>query len=282
MDVDLDGFVVSSEPTGSPKFKLVDLEDWFSPPPSRTRVTELPGADGLFNPGRTWRSGKRMKLIGITYGVDAEHAEELAWEEIASLSPRGYSMLMTVTTHRGPRTMRVWLDSGQPQVTPFTPTSARFRIPLIAPDPRKYGPEMHDTAEPAGAATDGLTFPLFAGGYLDFGSFSPSGVFFITNNGRAESWPTFTVLGPIDTGFQIIAGDQSLQYNAGVATGTEVFLSPYAGGRAYVGSADVTTDLVVNGWPSVLPGETKQYVFNPLGTAGTTALLTWHFSEAWW
>lgn len=283
MKVELGGLTIETWPTGTPLFKLQDLENYFSPPPWKLPLEEIPLADGLFDPGRAFRSGKRMNLIGVVYGVDAAHAEELAWEKISGLFPRGYSEIMMVTTERGVRTMRVWPDQATPQVLPFTPTSARFRYPLVAPDPRKYGPLQTDQTSPAGDAADGLIWPLFPGGYLDFGSFSPTGTFYITNTGTADSWPTFTVQGGITTGFEIVSGsDARLTYAAGVAAGTDVFLSPYAGGRAYVGATDSTTKLTVEGWPIVKPGETRQFSFNPLGTADANALATWSFSEAWW
>lgn len=282
MTVDLDGFEFSSDPVGSPRFKLQDLELYFSPPPARTKISDIPLGDGAFNPGRTYRGGKKMTLTGFAYGVDELMAEELAWERIAALSPRGYPMMMTVTTARGVRKMRVWLDNGQPLVLPFTPTSARFRVPLFAPDPRKYGPEATGTVLPTGDAIDGLVFPLFAPGWLDLGAFSPTGLFYLTNTGKADSWPKFKVRGTLNSGFSITSGASTITYGASVPLGTEVALSPYIGGRASIGASDVTSNLTVSEWPLVEPGKTRAFAFNPLGSYDANALLTWLFSEAWW
>lgn len=282
MTVDLDGLTIAVEPSGTPRWKLIDLEGWFSPPPTRTRATDIPYMDGGFDPGRTFRSAKRMALVGMVYGTSAADAEELAWERIAALSPAGLPMTMTVTTPRGVRTMQVWLDSGQPLVAPYTATSARFRIPLYAPDPRRYAEAETGVAGPAGSAGDGLAFPLFAGGYLDFGTFSPSGLFYIENTGTAASWPTFLVRGLLTDGFSISSGDLSIEYQATVPLGTEVFLSPYIGGRARIDETDVTASLVVDGWPQIAPGENRLFVFSPLGAVDSNAQLTWSFKKAWW
>lgn len=281
MIVELDSLVIESEPTGTIKLKLQDFADWFSPALMDAPALKIPLSDGFVNPGRTYRDGKRMNLVGFAYGGTAEEAEELAWEELASISTDGRVVALKVTTGRGERNMKVFVD-GKIQVIPFGPNRARFKIPLMAPDPRKYGPSVTSIAGAAGTADDGLTFPLFADGYLDFGVFSPSGLFYLTNNGKAESWPTFKARGGIVDGFEIISAGKQLNYNASVAVGVEVFLSPYIGGRASIGTSDVSNNLEVLGWPSVLPGETRLFVFNPIGAADANAQLTYTFSEAWW
>lgn len=265
------------------RYRLTDVQRWHSPAPFRVDVTDLPNGDGAFNPVRSLRSAKRMAVVGIVEAADAEVAEYECWERIAALSPEGLSLPLTVESNGRVRTMRVWLY-GEPDVVPFTPTKARFKVPVVATDPRKYGlPLDIDPIGPAGDAAEGLVFPLFAGGYLDFGAFTPSGFLQITNGGRAESWPVFKVRGGLDAaGFEIVSDADVLRYEAAVALGTEVTLSPYAGGRASIGTTDVSTNLTRSDWPSIKPGETRTYVFNALGTADANARMTPVFSEAWW
>jgi hypothetical protein len=284
MIVDLDGFRVETLPEDDPtKFKLTDLVNWYSSPPVKADVPENPQGDSDYNPERVWRKAKKMSLEGVITSTTADAAVAEGYQRIAGLSPLGQSMDLTVTDPTGDYQMTCWLDGG-PLVIPFHPQRARFQIPLIAPDGRKYRPQDPIVSGPSGDAANGLVFPLFAGGYLDFGTFSPTGLFYITNSGTAESWPVFRVRGSIDAaGFQILSSAQTLEYAASVPLGTEVTLSPYAGGRATIGQVDVTGDnLIQSDWPSILPGETRLYIFNPLGTYDGNAQITILFSDAWW
>lgn len=282
MKVTLGTLVVEKAPTAPTKFKLIDLENWYSGPTLRTTVTDLPEGDGAFNPGRSWRGAKVMHLKGITTSSSDEAAIADSWQQIAALSPRGESLTLRVEDATGIYTMRVWVN-GSAQVLPFAPRKARFQVPLVATDPRKYSPvQVLEPVGPAGGADEGLEFPLFDDGYLSFGSFSPTGLQYITNNGTAESWPIFKVRGTLAEGFQIISGADVIEYPVLVGTGEEVMLSPYAGGRATLGGVDVTHRLTQSAWPSILPGETRLYVFLPSGASDSNARLTTIFQDAWW
>lgn len=268
------------------RWKLTDLKRWHGSAPMRTQVDDLPLNDGGFAPERSYRSAKRMSLEGICTHLSADAAEEYAWDVLAALSPEGLSMPLSVETGIGVRTMTVWLD-GEPEVVPYRSNGARFRVPIVAPDPRKYGPYFDLTPTgPSGDSDTGLIFPLFGDvtvGRLDFGTFAPTGLVTLTNTGKATSWASFKVRGGIAAGgFQIVSGADILEYNAAVAVGEEVSLSPYAGGRATIGDTDVSDRLVQADWPGVRPGETRVYVFNPLGAPDGNAQMTTLFREAWW
>mgnify|MGYP006315315979 CR=1 FL=1 len=282
MTITLDDFTVSTDPTGDPvTFKLTNLDGWYSSPPVRVNVIDMPLTDGGFNPVRAYRSPRQLAAQGFVYGGTAEQAIELAWQVIAAIGDTGNAITLTVTDDSDTKTMQVWL-AGAPLVLPFGPNRARFNIPLVAADPRKYKAQDELVSAPAGSAADGLTFPLFAPGFLDFGTFSPSGRFSVTNYGTAESWPIFKVRGGLTVGFQIIADSNVVTYSAAVAAGTEYTLSPYAGGRVTQGTSDYTQYLTQSDWPSILPGQTRLFVFNPLGSADANAQLTTLFSDAWW
>jgi hypothetical protein len=282
--VDLDGFEFDSEVGSGQVFKLTDLENWYSSAPVRVTVDPLPLSDGGFAPNRTYRSPKVMSINGFCYGGTTMEAIENAWQRIAAIAPDGEAMTLTVTDDSSDvKSMRVWLN-GNPQVLPFRNNAARFQIPIVASDPRKYGPVQTALSQPPGtSSTVGLAFPLFAPGYLDFGVFAPAGLFYISNDGTAETWPTFTVLGVVGVeGFQILSNEQTIEYAAAVPSGSQVVLSPYAGGRASVGGVDVTSNLTQANWPSVKPGQTREYIFNPLGSTSATTLMTAQWSVAWW
>jgi hypothetical protein len=284
--VDLDGFVAETTPApDSTTFKLTGegLVNWYSSPPVISDVQQNPQDDSDYAPERTYRKAKTMSLEGWVQSTSPEAAVIEGWQRVSSLAPLGGSMNLHVTDPTGEYDMTVWLNGG-PSVIPFTQNRAKFQIPLIAPDGRKYRAQEPLVSGPGGDSPVGLVWPLFGAGYLDFGSFSPSGLFYVTNNGTAESWPVFKVRGGIDaSGFQILSTAGLIEYTAAVPSGQEVVLSPYAGGRATVSGVDVTGDnLTQADWPSILPKETRSYIFNPLGTADANAQITLNFSDAWW
>lgn len=281
MRVQLGDLVVEQNPTGAARFKLTDLEGWYGTT-VRLQVDDMPEGDGGFNPVRSYRGVRRMVLRGFAMGSTPEGTVREVWQELSAIAPQGEQLALQVDDDGGTYYMDVW--AGNVQVLPFAPRRARFSVELVATDPRKYGAplELAPTG-PAGSADDGLTFPMFAGGYLDFGAFTPSGLVYVANGGTAESWPIFHVRGTVDDGFQIISGTDVVEYSADLALGETVTLSPYAGGRAILAGADVTGGrLTQASWPSILPGETRLYVFNALGTADANARLTIEFREAWW
>jgi hypothetical protein len=229
-----------------------------------------------------------MALEGVVTASSVESAIAYAWQRIAGIAPRGERLVLSVTDPTGTYTQMVRVD-GTPQVLPFHDRRARFQIPITAPDGRKYGPYLPGLeAQPStGGAGDGLLYPLFGPkvtGVLDFGAFSPSGLLEITNHGRAESWPVFRVRGAVGVGgFQILSADSVIEFTGAVPLGQEITLSPYSGGRAVMGGVDVTGEYLTRSeWSAIGPGETRQFVFNPLGTFDSNARLFADFREAWW
>lgn len=261
-------------------WKLKDFTNWYSSAPVRVDITPLPGNDGGFEPERVYRSPKTMTIEGFAWGGTPEEAEELVWERIAALSPRGQAINLRVEGAGKTKLMKVWLASN-PQVMPFGPNRARFQIALVAADPRKYGEPQTITSGVAGSS-DGLVFPLFADGFLDFGSFSPAGLFYIRNDGTADSFPVFKIRGAVLGGFRIGSDGVVLEYSGDVPGGTELTLSPYAGGRASLQGADVTHNIATSNWVPVGPKETRTFIFNPLGSTNQNALISTTFSDAWW
>lgn len=277
-----DDMVIDSEvanPDGM-VWKLKDFTNWYTSAPVRVDITPLPGNDGGFEPERIYRSPKTMTIEGFAYGGSPEEAEALVWERIAALSPRGDAIRLRVDSVGPTKFMKVWLASA-PQVLPFGSNRARFQISLIAADPRKYS-EPRTVKSGVSSTTDGLRFPLFASGFLDFGTFSPAGLFYINNAGTADSFPVFRIRGAVMGGFRIGSEGVVLEYSGDVPGGTELTLSPYAGGRASLQGTDMTHNISVSNWVPVGPKETRTFIFTPLGSYNANAEISTIFSDAWW
>ncbi|AYD87363.1 minor tail protein [Microbacterium phage ValentiniPuff] len=270
------------------KWKLTSLENWYSSPPVKSDITDAPQSDTAFDTDRSYRGAKTDSLEGIITARTVEDAVAFGWQRVAGIAALGERIQLKVTDPTGTYTMMCRVD-GTPTVKPFTDRRARFQIPLIAADGRKYGPWIEDlSAAPAGvAAVSGLVMPLFGPvvtGRLDFGPFAPSGLIEIQNTGTAATWPIFRVRGRVNApGFQILSEAGILEFSGPVPLGSELMLSPYSGGRATIGDVDVTGEYLTRSeWPPIGPGETRQYVFNPLGSYDSNARLFADFREAWW
>lgn len=283
--VQIEGLTFSSEPGAGDPWKLTDLAGWYSSPTVSTQMDQAPLSDFAFGPARSYRGSKTLSLEGVTYGQSAAATIQNAWQELAAMSAHGEAMTLTVTDELDTKTMTVWLASA-PQVLPFAPGRAKFQIPLVANDGRKYAPGRDVFIMPRGTVLDGLHFPLgdASTGYLYFGTFSQSGITYITNGGTADTWPVFEVQGQIDSlGFTIISDSDAITYVGAVGQGASVTLSPYAGGRATTNSgADVTSSLSQVSWPVLRPGERREFQFFANGASSATAGMTLTVSDAFW
>lgn len=275
--------------TGPVKFKLTDLGNWYSSPRLRNQIEDMPDSDGAFDTERSYRGAKSMSLQGMVLARSIDEAEEEGYDIIAGLAPVGELLDLKVESGTRTRYMKVRVTSID--VVPFTANRARFMVGLVAADGRKYGPlaDRGDwpAAAPSGGSGDGLLFPLMGvptTGTLDFGSFSPTGLIELHNGGKAPSWPIWHAIGGVDgSGFQIVSGTDVIEFSAALPTGVELILDPYAGGRATIGGVDVTgAALTRSEWVPIMPGETRRFSFDPLGTSDGQARLLAEFREAWW
>lgn len=281
----LDGLTFNSEPGPTDIWKLTDLAGWYSSPTVTTTIDQAPLSDYAFGPARSYRGAKTLSLEGVTYGQTADRAISAAWQAISAVGTHGQQMTIDVTDELDTKRMRVWLASA-PQVLPFGPGKARFQIPLVANDGRKYGTQRDIFIAPSGTATDGLHFPLgdVSTGYLNFGTFNTAGVTYAINFGTADTYPVFRVQGQIgNAGFTIVSGDSTIVYTGGIGQGASVTLSPYAGGRAVSNDgSDVTSYLSQLTWPVVTPGQQREFQFIANGTISTSAGMTLSISDAYW
>lgn len=274
---------ISNQPAAQSgvKWGLTAFNGWNDSPDLRGDFPDLPNADGAFAPVRMYRSARRLTLIGYISATSPALAEAAA-DTIRAFAPVGASFDVTVVDVTGTWTIQAFAGPGAIRVEMITSTRGKFMIPMVAPDGRKYGPWESAIADATFATEEGLVWPMFADGYLDWGTFAPSGQVAILNNGKAETAVVFEVRGSIDDGFQIVSDDGTIEYGGGVAAGEKLILSPYAGGRVTKGTADLTYNLVSAAWPIVGPGETKTITLVPLGSYDANARMTVKWRDAKW
>lgn len=169
------------------------------------------------------------------------------------------------------------------QVDWSTPTEARFQIQLLAPDPYRYGAVSSDsTGFAMDAVGAGLVFPLFPGGVLDFGALGDPGIASVSNAGTASASVVFRVAGPAD-GFTITdtTTGKRVTYLGDLPAGSELVLDGRDGSVVIDGVADRSGDTVVEAWPVLGAGQSRDFLFAPLG--GTTAaVLTTETTATYW
>ena len=263
------------------------LDGWRDSPSVRGNSEDIPGQDGGFAPVEQLLSGREIALTA-RHSAASQMAAQADVETWAAQLAKRTDLTFTVSDSSGPKSCRVWVAPGnRVKVRELDAQWVEFQIVFYAPDGRKYAPTDPLVLEANPDSLDGLQFPMFSAGFLDFGTFDSGagfggGGFYLTNRGTADSWPVYKVTGLIEDGFSILSQGDELRYEASVPAGSTLVLSPYAGGRAVLDGVDVTTNLTVAEWAPVGPGETRPFTFVPAGQSFGGSKLEVDFRGAWW
>lgn len=273
----------NADTTQLPYFKYISSSGWFDAPAVRTTAVNRPINDGDYRPGRSFRSGKVMSFTGLCEASSYAAAEQL-FDELAAISPTGWDIPITVTTDNGVRTMNARV-SGNLTVVPFTPRKANFMVPLYAWDPRKLGPVRTASMQYGGAAAGGLAFPLFdTSGLLAFRGMVNQQSLTVTNNGKAPTFPLFTIAGTVASGFMItdVSTGKRYVYGASISSSTVLQIDTSTERVTAGGVSDETGNLSEADDLTVYGGETHTYVFQPLGSVTGVPNISVAIQDAWW
>lgn len=160
-----------------------------------------------------------------------------------------------------------------------------FTLQWRCPDPLRYGqPRTAATGLPT--AGGGLAWPLFGGGFLDWGDPGDPGQITLTNDGTADAPILFTATaGPLGLpgGFEISAVGERLTLPSAVPPGQTIWIDTADGTVLAEGTADRRAELTHAYWLTV-PAETSLTVqFTSLGGAyDPDAQLVATVVSAWW
>lgn len=166
-----------------------DLKGWNSGSPIRGALTDRPTSDGAFGITRAYRSSRVMTLTGHLL-ADSEIELVGLMRELAAIQPGGAPFVLSVDDAAGTLTSEVTVN-GTPLVEQLDETSAEFEIPLLAPDPVKYGPTVA-TAISLPSSGGGFVYPAYEPlGYANYGPLGNLGRAVISNAGTADVWPVF-------------------------------------------------------------------------------------------
>lgn len=227
---------------------------------------------------RSWRDGRLITITGDIIGREPTAVRDALERLSAILADGGFGQFRFDDTRGDSKLATVQLqalDGGEWMGGP----TASYQLQLWAPDPYRYGAvSTATTGFPSIPDGVGLVYPLYApDGVLDYGATADisSGLVTVTNAGSAPAVPAFEVTGPSPaSGFAIIdteTGDRQ-RFLSAVPTGAVLRIDAADGSALINDVADRSGDLVVDQWPTLAPGASKTFSFQPLAETGSPLL----------
>lgn len=176
-----------------------------------------------------------------------------------------------------PKTLQV-RRLAQARVTEQYPTllDVIFSVPLIAPDPRKYGTQTYSISASATGQLLGITPPLTPPILLP--AQPPPGSVVLVNHGNFETRPFITITGPIAAPalYNQTTG-QTLSFSTLTLGSTDQLTVDLLNRTAYLNGAFRAADIYSSWW--VLAPGTNQVVLQ--GSAATGSQMTVTYQDAW-
>ncbi|MFD4111624.1 hypothetical protein ACFWWU_36535 [Streptomyces sp. NPDC058650] len=255
---------------------LRDLPGWLDSIAVQGRYEQRPASIGLFDDDEPESPGRLFTAFG-EYRVPGGDWDALRRELTAYASLDAFDV--TVSINGSEHTARVKVEG----VVEFDLIDeqgyADFSIPLLAVDPRKYGPLQ---SQPTGlfVAGGGVLSPLTSP-FTQIGGGNPGRVT-ITNQGNTETTPTFTVTGGLAEGFGIlrIATGELIRCIWPLVVGDTARVD-VAEGQVWLNEqSPISGYLADEAWWTLGPGETTEIQFIGYGAVTGTPQLTVEWRDA--
>lgn len=254
-----------------------DLEGWWGLPDARGDGDPIPGGHGRFRRRKVLRDARIMTLRGHIYAKDNTELVEVRDRFEAALSD-GVGLMRVATSASG-----VWERWVEIDTLTIEPDHGRhqtsFVIDIVAPDPRRYGPEV--TLGPVGlpASVGGVRFPQRAP--FNFGTVSDGGRLRIPNPGSIDNSPTIIVHGGFSTlAVTDVTAGRRLQLDWPVPEGMSVVLDS-SRRRAMLGNTEITRWLSRREWFTISPGDMHEFRFEATGVEGEPKMFGKYREGAW-
>lgn len=254
----------------------VTREDgWSSGPGVRLELSDRPQRDGAFD-APSFRSARVVTLEGTAVAPD-EDARERAKDRIAAVLVDGADLVeLAVRERTVTRRALVRLSAGT-KVVDTTPVSFDWSVQLTAPDPLRYGAEVHQASCGLPRPGAGIAFPLVFP--LEFGE-PADGTLAVTNAGTTVAWPVWTVRGPCTQ--PVIRNDatgERLVFALSLTEG-DVLVVDTAARTVFLGGASRRAALLpTSTWFGLPPGNTTIGFSAFDNTASGTLTVSWR--DAW-
>lgn len=258
------------------------LTGWFDGANSRATFEDIPGQHGGFQPANVFVSARHFEFNGAIVAESEVAAETIGREWLAGLSVKnGFDVI--VTDPAGQLTSRCWVE-GKPSVKRLASGAFSFSLPLVAPDPIRYGSSTSTVVSGSHTVVGGVQYGLTYG--VDYGTIpndSLSGLVTLFNAGTADSFPWFRVAGPVAGGFTITSDTYTIRFTRALTGGEVVTFGPAYGGRAVMqDGTDVSSYLTSAQWAPVPAGGSRGFLFTPITTASNGSFFEANVRDGWW
>lgn len=249
--------------------------DWWAPSGSTIQVVQKPRSSGAWA-GDAYETAAHYVLAGLVSAPNAaamRDALDRLWSA-ASIK----DTILTVVEDAGSRWATVRRED-RPSITMVHPLLAKFSIQLVAPDPRRFGPDVTaSTALPS--TTGGLTVPFTVP--FTISATTVTGQIALTNPGTVNGPVSLRISGPV-TGPIVthVASGRSLVFSSSITLGAGEWLDVDAEAMSVLANGQSSRNgwVTSRGWPLFEPGA-NTYAFTAASfSAG--ALLTVTGTPAW-
>lgn len=239
------------------------LDGWYGVQGVDVPATARENAVGAFSPTQTYPGAKAISIEGDFFGADAAAALRMK-EDLAALYNEGRPLTMTVADDLRTTSRQVLAAS-----VDFPWTIHRefpYALDFVAPDPRRYGPEVAVGTGLAAAGT-GLSYPLVYP--LDYGTVAVNNRVNVSNSGNTETMSRYVVSGgDMPDGFEIVnvATGERLTYVGPVAAGNTVTIDTSTR-TAFINATGQGSRYLSNPqWWTVPPRSTLELAFSSRGS----------------
>lgn len=235
-----------------PHFRLdeVAIDGWYDGVAMRRTSEPRPVHWGDYKtPG--YLASRTITLTGTAVASNRFELQQLRNALTGELIDGGYKSMGVFTTTTDRLYIEVGLES-KVQWSRQTDTFATFKMDLIAPDPRIYGPTQTWTI-PGVGFNGGMKYPTTYPLY--YGVDDPFEIQNLHNDGNSDAWPVITVAGTIPDGFKITDKRGNWVTYTGPVTPPNPVTLNFEEGWARQRNRDRTTQLVSRDWFPVRPEE---------------------------
>lgn len=279
----VDGLDLNNVEDNGLVWEFTSIDGWHDGPSTFVEQDQRISHGQFAQPGR--RGGRTITVRGKLAAEDRALVADGIDRLNALLADGGFGTFEFVDRTQGSRWAMVQL-LGAPLPAWSGGPIAFYQLQLLAPGSYKFGATSSDStafgSAPVGA---GLVFNLFGSpSTLNFGAQGTTGTVTISNDGTAPASVKFTVAGPTPVGgFEIVdvSTGKRITYLGSVPSGSELVLDGATGTVVIDGTADRLGDTIVDAWPQIPAGGSRDFLFNPLG-GSTAALLTAECIATYW
>jgi hypothetical protein len=243
------------------RWVLSDVEGWLSTPPTEPILTPLGLSDRSAAAERFPMEAREITVHGHVLSPSFDTAESARHRLYRAFN--GYTADIPITVAEAiPKRVRA-RTGGAIETEPLGPSHFAFAVPLVLPDPIKYGTLQRGGSTDAQApgelfATFPFTFPL---------AFSNSGRgtgrMALTNHGTAQTFPTSRITGPLPQGWRIVneTSGESLAFTTALGAGQTLTIDHTERTAAIDGYSIAA--LASGEWWSLAPGRNSLRFLTP-------------------